>query len=323
MINHISSAYYSSSQIITLPSTMHLLTSIGLLLHILHTTNAAGACQKDACYTQVAALDKTLPGLASRKADCSIALRKVADAKTTTITKFSTVFPVTRTITVNSVRPSPQVVARDELPDLPVITTSPDPETAELERRAQVIATGTKPAYAKSCKNIQSYAVACLCMGVKAATNTMGLKTATTTKTVSATKTATFGFDYVSYLKNEGQGFCSSYIQYVPGAATVTGTLTAEITPIVTMPTTILETVSETTVQTITFTAGGNPGSVPRRRRGWNIFDHSFFERGLIAPNPTPASVRGMVASQLSSLCSAVATGVQTVSVSHVFLLSH
>lgn len=68
-----------------------------------------------------------------------------------------------------------------------------------LQARDQIIVSGNKPAYVNACRNVQAYAVACLCWGIKAATVKAAPKTSiktifrssTTVSTSYATKTTT------------------------------------------------------------------------------------------------------------------------------------
>lgn len=133
-------------------------------------------CIRDNCYNAVAATTGN-PNVASRKAHCSSVLRTIVDEKTVTVTVAATtsqpVIIAKRQAEMTGL-PHPNIQLRDR-------------EYSLLIARDQYIVSGNKPAYASACKNVQDYAVACVCYGVKAAV----YRTVTKTVTVKARPTGT------------------------------------------------------------------------------------------------------------------------------------
>lgn len=165
---------------------------------------AASGCQKDKCYSAVAIQANSNPNVATRSADCRSILRNVIDDDTTsTITSYSTMTPasITVTETVTSTLTSSTTTTaggsiRRRLTDYLVLGES-SPEVARreyspLDVRDRYIIKGAKPSYASACKDLQAYAVACLCFGVKpAAMYTVAKTTKTRTVQVTATTATT------------------------------------------------------------------------------------------------------------------------------------
>lgn len=276
---------------------MKFLIVVAFLLTQVNYSDAAATCQRDGCYNAVANGLRGAPNLNSRKADCSsILLKVVEDDKTITITRSTTLVSNTITITTQS----DSLPGRRRRASLAQITPAPDADT-ELFPRDQVIVSGTRPNYVSAaCKNVQSYAVACLCYGIKAATYRT-IKSATSTRSIYSTATTTTGFDFVAYLEDEGQEFCSSFIGYVPSTTTTFDTTGTSTTSTVVETSTI--SYSSLTTETIASTT-----SVPA----------PIWLRAIMLPPgvPTPVLVRGRASSEISSFCSRAVSGIATESVS-------
>lgn len=126
-------------------------------------------CQKDSCYNAVAISVKGGPNLRSRTEDCKSVLKTVVQDQTRTITQVIIVTSQTSTVTTQS--DSDFIIkARRAEHFQPRITEAPQ-DFAGLLPRDQIIVNGKRPTYASACKNVQSYGLACLCFGVKAAVN--------------------------------------------------------------------------------------------------------------------------------------------------------
>lgn len=225
-------------------------------------------CQKDACYLAVSKQnDKAFP-IAVRRADCSAVLRNYDDSdKTITITSLITVTPFTRTsfvtdatimqtsfstssdisitITVETItstltstidstttqyvrREQPIEAARPKVTYSEVLGTTA--EYNALEKRAKIVAYGQKPPYAGACKDLQSYSIACLCMGVQAQ-KISPRRITTLLKTISATKIS---------------------MVYLTQTATITSVVTEDISTITSLETSF---VTSTEVSTVTITS--------------------------------------------------------------------
>jgi hypothetical protein len=174
-------------------------------------------------------------------------------------------------------------------------------------------------------------------MGVKAATYKVALKTAFVTSTV--TPTTTVDFNYTQYLRTAGPEICTSFNAYNEPVETkrVVGTVSDTFTTdtVVTVITTPL---TATVVQTSVITEAASTTLVERRA----VDDSSPVERYDVifpwkntasdttatitnhighgslakrAPIATPASVRGLASSRISSACSFVATGTSTTTI--------
>ena len=156
---------------------------------------ATTPCKKDACYKAIAIQNVNNPNLSKRRADCHAALKLVVDDDVKTITETAYQTQITSTVTITTVRgySQPTIVARmvDEGNDC----GNTNEAVAELEERDLIIVKGAVPKYAKACRNIQAYAIACLCFGVKAQAYKSYTTTTVTTKVVEvATTTTTTGF---------------------------------------------------------------------------------------------------------------------------------
>lgn len=165
--------------------------SVNILCTLLHLTGllqAATPCRRDFCYNAVAGQGGGGPNAASRRADCSAALKVVVeDDRVLTITTLTTFIGGTTTIVTKSTTAAVQQRDQGDLVPSPQITTPPDSALgAELLPRDQFVVSGTVPSYARQCKNVQAYAIACVCYGVRAATY-RAAKTTTATVRVPAT----------------------------------------------------------------------------------------------------------------------------------------
>lgn len=312
----------------------------------LSLTEAATSCKKDACFNAVASQSNTNPSLAIRQADCKAVLKTIIDDDAvTTVTRFTTVTATTVTVTEEIFPTAPSRIRRRAIvvlpPSPPEITAAPkfsDGGEAVLLPRDQIIVGGSKPSYASACANLQSYAIACICFGVKASTYKVVTRTSSTTKTVSQTATATVQFNYIEYLRSEGGEFCTSFNSYeapittenVIGTTNSPETLTEDtVTTIVNTPaaTTVTATSTVTETETATLAARdaiATPAPIetykvifPEKNTESDttatITQHITHESlARRAPIETPASITGLPSSRISSACSSVATGTIT-----------
>lgn len=300
-----------------LPERVMLFLSVLILaLCSFEFSQAANACTKDSCYNAVAVQQNGGPNLNSRKADCSAILRTVIDDdRTVILTRSTTVYSETLTISTQSDTKS---IGKRQYnvvgASAPRITPPPDlfESSAELMPRDKIVVSGSRPSYASACKNVQSYAVACLCYGIKASNAYVG-KTSVTTRTVSAISTTTTGYDFVSYLRQNGQEFCTSYNGYIAPISSVTASTEVRGTS------TIVDTVTATSSTTSTsILDAATIITVPApiwRRRGHVV------KKGLLDPAEImmPPPLKGLSPSQISSLCARVATGTTVVTASHSY----
>lgn len=317
--------------------------------------NAALTCRRDGCYSVVAFESKTNPTAAVRRADCSSVLKTyIEDTKTVTRTTSKTVS--TRYV-IATANPVPVLARQLSIePELsPRFPTTPNSDTpSTLAPRDQVVIGGKKPSYATQCKDLQDYAQACLCYGVKASTYRAPTKTAAAIVTISATATTTISLDEIAYLREEGSDFCTTFNDYDAPHVTATAMQTIEQTSTLNTVITFTVTAGISTIETTLVET-----AIPLIRRGANftaaqaiipvetylviypakntesttatitkhIVDGSLAEptgqnlekRILMIPNPTPASIRDWVPAKISAACSVVATGTITDSEVHLY----
>lgn len=170
---------------------MHPFLILLVILQLLPPGYTATPCKRDACYSAVAIQGPKSPNLVTRRADCSSVLKLFVDTDvTTTITSFTvaqtpvtlTIF-VTKTTITETITSTASIVVKRHSQE----TSSNAYDTPNLEVRDTFVIQGKRPSYAQACQNIQHYALACLCFGVKAAVQ----KTIVHTRRVTATLTQT------------------------------------------------------------------------------------------------------------------------------------
>lgn len=174
---------------------MKICVATALFVSCFSGTYAASSCQKDTCYNALVNQQRGAPALSSRKADCSSALMRVIDDKNTKVILYSTTVNRGTTITFTTTQTATTLQRRYAA--RPVITDSPEYSDWSLLPRDQIVVTGNRPYYmSAACKDIQAYATACLCFGIKAATEyTLKTRQSTQTKTVVATATVILTVD--------------------------------------------------------------------------------------------------------------------------------
>lgn len=145
-------------------------------------------------YTTTTRLTQTISAIDTTVTEYT--LSTVSEVSFSTVVETSTPDPVTVTddpITITTITEVKRDVVRTIEIDSPRITALPSLEDRDsvLEARDKIIVSGNKPSYATACKNAQAYATACLCWGVKPATQRIAPKTSTRRITIEATTTAT------------------------------------------------------------------------------------------------------------------------------------
>lgn len=275
-------------------------------LWALPVIGGSAGCKNDACYKAVSGKGPVPIAGAVRKLDCQGVLQPVsAKAVIVTVSKSTTIFSTTVTITTQS--DSAGARRRDDQANaflLPRVTDSPGP-SSNLLPRAQLNNKGQRPAYAAAaCKNLQGYATACLCWGAKPST-VYPTRTVTALNVIKSAASTTVGFDFVSYLREDGQDFCTSFNAYEPPRTTITTVEAKNEILRFAASATLTTTTTDTQVELAT-------QLVPRP--GW--------KRALGAEKrdpiaiPKPSRIAQWDDSEISAVCSLIATDTVTVRIS-------